>query len=180
MQDTATRTATAPPDDPVRVALEDGAVRAKLLAQARAITRRTAAECEDVVQAVLGRAWAKRAEYDPNAGSVAVWLAGFVRHVARELARKRTPGTAPDGLIESVAGPGRPDELEVAETRDLVRRLLAAVPEPYRTAVEERVIREYDYEAIAEHLGTTPVNARQLVSRGIHKLTAIAAKEDRS
>lgn len=180
MQDTATRTATAPPDDPVRVALEDDAVRAKLLAQARAITRRAPVECEDLVQTALQRAWAKRAEYDPDAGSVTTWLAGFVRHVTRELARKRTPGSATEGQIESVVETEQPNELELAETRDLARRLLASLPEPFRTAVEARMIEERDYDTIAERLGTSPTNVRQLVSRGINKLKALAEQEDRS
>ena len=61
-----------------------------------------------------------------------------------------------------------------------LKRLLASLAEPFHTAVEWRILHDREYDDLAAHLGTSPENARQLVSRGIHKLKALAAKEDRS
>ena len=43
--------------------------------------------------------------------------------------------------------------MELADTRAAARRYLDALAEPFRTAVELRVMREYEYDALAAHLG---------------------------
>jgi RNA polymerase sigma-70 factor (ECF subfamily) len=54
---------------------------------------------------------------------------------------------------------------------------LQSIPEVQARAVELRYDEELPFEAIAERLETTPVNARQLVSRGIKALRRIYGKQ---
>jgi RNA polymerase sigma-70 factor (ECF subfamily) len=181
MPNTATEELTAAPtDDPVRAALGDEAIRRRLLVHARAVGRGPALDHEDLVQTALGRAWAKRTGYDPDAGTVTAWLAGFVRHVAREWLRQKSPASAAAGQLDAVPRSADADLLELDDLRATAHRCLACLAEPFRTAVELRVMRDWDYDALAARLGTSVVNARQLVSRGLSSLRTFAAKEDRS
>jgi DNA-directed RNA polymerase specialized sigma24 family protein len=82
--------------------------------------------------------------------------------------------------IDTTAPPGDPVRISLedpavrvrllAQARATARRLLASLPEPYRTAVDWKVLHDREYDALAEHLGTSATNARQLVHRGINKL----------
>ena len=169
-----------PPDDPVRAALDDESVRSRLLAHTRAVARGPGIDHEDIVQTVVQRAWANRAGYDPAIGPVSAWLAGFVPRVASERLRKKAPALAAAGQLDAVAAPMGPDVLELADVRAAAHRHLDSLDEPFRTAVEWRVMRDCEYEAVAARLGTSAVYARQLVSRGLNRLRDLAAKEDRS
>src|SRR5262245_30633127 len=95
MTPAVTQTPVAPPDDPVRSALEDPHVRAGLLEHAQSIlgrrlpNRPRAVRSEaaaDAVQETHLRALQKRHEYDP-ARPVRAWLHGILNHVLSETAR---------------------------------------------------------------------------------------------
>jgi RNA polymerase sigma-70 factor (ECF subfamily) len=65
-------------------------VRPSLVAMTR-LARRLAphADPDDVVQDSLARAWTKRAQFDPERGSVTTWLLAIVADQARSARRKR-------------------------------------------------------------------------------------------
>lgn len=57
---------------------------------------------------------------------------------------------------------------------------LEALPAMQKDAVSLRFIGDYSFEEIAERLGTSDSNARQLVSRGIRKLKSILSGKGES
>lgn len=176
MPEVATPATTAPPDDPVRAAVQDREVERKLLAQARAILRRPGIEHEDVVREACRRALANAHKFTPERGSVTVWLGGFVRHVAREEFKKaaRSPNT--DSGLDRL--PARvSDEVGMDDLRSVLHRHLAALPEPLHRAVELRHLEQLDYPAIAATEGTTEATARQRVCRGLALLRTLVTTE---
>lgn len=176
MPDVAAPATTAPPVDPVRAALADPEVGARLLILARSILRRPGVDHEDLVQTAVRRALANTHKFDPNAGSVSAWLTGFVRNVAREQVKKQTAAPHTDGDLDRLPAP-RPDETGGEDLRTAVRKHVAALPEPYRRAVELRHLEQLDYPAVAAATGTTEATARQRVCRGLLLLRTLATKE---
>jgi RNA polymerase sigma-70 factor (ECF subfamily) len=171
-------TPTAPPEDSVRAALDDPAVRAKLLAHARAVLRGHPADVADAVQEVFRRAWDRRHSFDPAIGSAEGWLFGFAALVFREVFRAagRRPAQEPDdqALWEKLAVAPVGTDTDTADRRLLVERLLDRLPAEFRAAVELRYLDELDYPEIAGRLTITVVNARMKVCRGLKLLRDLA------
>ena len=176
MPDTALPATTAPPHDPVRAALDDPAVYERLLAQARAVVRRPGVDHEDLVQTAIKRAIANAHKFNPELGSVTVWLAGFVRNVAREQLRTTVKGATADDALDRLPAPPT-DEAELADLWASVRRHLADLPERHRRAVELRHLDGMGYADMAAELNVSEETARQRVSRGIQTLRTLATKE---
>lgn len=184
---TAVITPTAlPPPHPVDVALDDPAVRQRLLVQARAIVRGRVADAEDLVHTVFERALKKRDEFDPTAGkSVTAWLAGFVPLVCKE--KQREVGRAPlqqpgQNAAWSEVAAARPDrEPDLADVRFRVERYLAVLSPDERAVVVPRFFDDLDLKEVAVKLGISHAAARQRFSRAMNKLqTTAITKEDRS
>lgn len=121
MPDVAAPATTAPPADPVRAALADPEVGARLLALARSILRRPGVDHDDVVQTAVRRALANSHKFDPEAGSVTAWLTGFLRNVAREQVKQQSAAPHTDGDLDRLPAP-RPDETGGEDLRTAVRR----------------------------------------------------------
>ena len=181
-------TTTAPPPDPVTAALADPSVRAKLLAHAHTCLRGApAVDAEEVVSRVTAKVLENRAAFDPTRGGVTAWIHGFVPNVAREAIRaayKLPSQPSPDGLPLDELAVARPDvESDPAELRFRVEKCLNQLPAEFRAAVSMRYLEDAEFAEIAARLGTTAVNARMKVSRGIRRLRELAGvtpKEERS
>ena len=170
-------TATAaPPTDPVRAALEDADNRAKWIAHARATLGFHRGEAEDAVQEASRRVWLRRETFDPTAGSVYGWVFGYVKKVCLEVSRAAGKPPPPPSAPPTPAA----SRMALEEVRAAVDQFLARLPADQRTAVELRRLHELDYPEIAARMSTSVVNARQLVSRGLLRLQALAKQEDRS
>lgn len=88
---------------PVQAALENAQTRSKMEAQAKACLRKfPRIEWDEVVNEATKRALERKENWDPSRNDdVASWLCGFVRNVARELARCPPCGAEPvDTLID--------------------------------------------------------------------------------
>lgn len=176
MPDIALPAATAPPADLVRAVLIAPEVGRKLLAQARVIIHRPEIDPVDVVQIATARALANAHKFTPERGSVTVWLAGFVRHVAQEEMKKAAKG--PKAIVELDRLPARSStEVDLEDLRAALHQHLAELPEKLRRAVELRHLEGLEYTAVAAALGTTEDTARQRVHRGLNLLRVLATKE---
>ncbi len=180
----------SPPDPPRRELLRDAAA-----GDDRALTRFYEAEvdglyafvfprvgrdrslAEDVVQETFLRALGRTGDYDPERGSLAVWLAWLARNAIRDCVREHRRGerlgaTAAtyDATMTQIfqALDRRPlsDELlGRAETRDLVTATIAALPPRYRDALEGKYVREDSMSALAATLAITEEAAKSLLAR---------------
>lgn len=58
--------------------------------------------------------------------------------------------------------------------------LLQNLPEPQRQALEMRYVKDKTFEEIAESLNIKPINARQVISRGLKKLRELIGEGGKS
>lgn len=58
--------------------------------------------------------------------------------------------------------------------------LLQNLPEPQRQALEMRYVKDNTFEEIAESLNIKPINARQVISRGLKKLRELIGEGGKS
>jgi RNA polymerase sigma-70 factor (ECF subfamily) len=103
--------------------------------------------------------------------SLAAWLAGALRHLARRTRRRERERPA---VERQAAGPEAQEGPEEAVARaELLQRLGAAVlalDEPYRSAVILRHLDQLDPGEIARRQGCTREAARQRIARGLTEL----------
>jgi len=132
---------------------------------------------EDVVQETFLRALGRTGDYDPERGSLAVWLAWLARNAIRDCVREHrrgdrlgTTAATYDATMTQIfqALDRRPlsDELlGRAETRDLVTATIAALPPRYRDALEAKYVREDSMTALAATLAISEDATKSLLAR---------------
>ncbi|MBI5365309.1 MAG: sigma-70 family RNA polymerase sigma factor [Planctomycetes bacterium] len=124
---------------------------------------------EDAVQ----EAWLAALRSQGNAAPSGGWLNEAVRRVASGMrrnearrVRREHAGARPEALPSAADAAGRVELL-----RELLDAL-EALEEPYRTAVQLRLVDDLPPRAIAERLGVPVETARTRVKRGIERLRA--------
>ena len=159
---------TAPPADPVRAALGDPAIYARVLNQVRASYRGNPSHHDDIAQTACSRAIGKCASYDAARGSVVGWICGFVPYVCWEQSRKdrRQPFDRSDFDLAEVAARPSPEDT-VADRRRVLERCLETLSRDDRDVLEMAHIKEWEHERIATHYGISNAAARQRVSRAM-------------
>lgn len=176
---------------PVRESLEGG-LPAELPALRVTLRRLAAADpgldADDLLQETVQRALRYRHAYDP-AQPLGAWLHGIGLRVyldARERSR-RSPRPLGD-TVESVAtdapGPrsgaprnGRAPASDTLLAADL-RRLLAALPDADRAALERFHLREQSVAEIARATGEPEGTVKSRLHRARQRLAALARRED--
>ena len=179
-RDAMTTIANSPPpaassEDAVRAALDDPAVRAKLLAHARAVFRGRHADAEDAVQEVFTRAWARRHTFDPAGGPAGGWLYGFAANVFQEMFRAAArrpvqPPADPAAWEPAVVAP----DADLADARLRAERHLNRLSPGDREVLHLRFFDELNLPAIAVRLGITYEAARMRFSRAVRRLQNLA------
>lgn len=182
----ASDTTTAPPPDPVRAALDDPDLRARLRVHAGCLLDRWLAdqprtrrdqEADDAVSESLARAWARRAAFDPALGDAAGWVHGFVVRVLAE-ACQRLRKLPTQGIPDATGLAVDPAEFDGEPEFDPFA-LLDHLPEDDRVAVEGFFRLGWSHRQIADRLGIREGTARQRVSRALGKLRRIAGEVTR-
>jgi RNA polymerase sigma-70 factor (ECF subfamily) len=138
------------------------------------IARRTrrADQTFDLVAETFARALEHRGRDDAARGPAIAWLIGIARNLLLDAGRRGRVadaarvklGMAPialdDEALERIEARGRID----------VEASLARLPESQRIAIVRRVLRDEEYESIAEDVGCSESVVRQRVSRGLAAL----------
>jgi len=106
------------------------------------------AVAEDVAQQAFVRAWRHGSSFDPDLGTVRVWLSTITRNLAVDALRVRRPTPIDPADMVRLLGPGDDDPENVATRAETLATLRAA-------------IRELPSE-----------QARALVMAGVYRLTA--------
>jgi RNA polymerase sigma factor (sigma-70 family) len=126
----------------------------------------------DLVGETFARALERREQFDPRRGPAIVWLLGIARHLLLDAVR--------DGRVadESRRRLGmeriliEDDQLALIERdgESDLQRALWGLPIEQREAVEQRVLEEEPYAAIAARVGRSEQVVRKRVSRGLAAL----------
>jgi RNA polymerase sigma-70 factor (ECF subfamily) len=169
-------------DEPVAVALNEPAIRTRLVNAARAFLGKRAAaltpiqrgaEAEAVAQEAIARAWKNRDQFDASK-DVVKWLVGFVVNVARESAKKRcrdATGPLADGLgLEALAvDPARPADDAITD-KLLAGQLLDRLPPGDREIVQLKYWEDLTCAEIGERIGLRENAVRVRLHRALLKL----------
>jgi RNA polymerase sigma-70 factor (ECF subfamily) len=138
---------------------------------------RDAALAEDVVQETFTHALERRAEYDPDRGSVSSWLCTLSRNVIRDHRRAhhradelaetwdRIDGSLAQIFAALAEQPLPGEVLEREETRDLVNMTIANLPEQYRAVLAKKYVDGASLETIADELSLSEAAAKSLLAR---------------
>lgn len=167
---------TAPPADPVRAAVCDPTIYARLLRHAAAAYRGSKSNVEDIVQTACLRALAKSGGYDPAKGSITAWVGGFIVLVCHEQYRKegREPRHQPDlDLAEVAPAPPQPEDA-VAEWRQMFETCLESLCQADRDILDLAHIKCWGHERIASHYGISNAAVRKRASRAMLHVKRVA------
>lgn len=96
------------------------------------------------------------------------WLFAITRNALVDFVRLNESKIA-KGSVAELDLPSESAEPDATWTDDLTAAL-ETLPAPQRRAIELRYLSEWTFEKIAADMKTSPINARQLISRGIKKL----------
>jgi RNA polymerase sigma-70 factor, ECF subfamily len=191
MNPAATQPAAAPPDDPVRAALDDTALRDELLNHALAILGRRLADrpaadridkAKEAFQETYVRALQKRHDYN-STRPVRPWLHGIMTNVLSETTRslRRFPAqeSADAAAWERLADDLAPDAADVVPNRLAVAAYLAKLPPEHREVLQLRFYDGLSHDEIAVRLCISPGNARVRLCRALNAAKAIAGAAPR-
>jgi RNA polymerase sigma-70 factor (ECF subfamily) len=143
--------------------------REALLATARRLTGRVD-QAEDLVQETLLRALRSAHRYRPGTNARA-WLYRILHRVRVDTFRER--GRAPATVALEGEGPlVAPRQDWMVSGGDALERALVSVPEPYRSALVLRDLKELSYHEIADVLGVPPGTVMSRIHRGRSLLRA--------
>jgi RNA polymerase sigma factor (sigma-70 family) len=126
----------------------------------------------DLVAETFARALERREQFDPKRGSAIGWLLGIARHLLLDAARR---GRVADesrrrlGMERMMVDDAQLEAIERESQSDL-GRLLEALPDEQRQAVEVRVLGEEPYATMATRIGCSEQVVRKRVSRGLATL----------
>jgi len=147
-----------------RAVFEDEALphRGALLATARRLTGRSDL-AEDLVQETFLRAFRSAHRYRPGTNARA-WLYRILRRARFDGMRERMRRLPTVTLEMEPAVP--PGQARLLSGGDAIERALRAVPEPFRSAVVLRDVKELSYEEIADVLGVPAGTVMSRIHRG--------------
>jgi RNA polymerase sigma-70 factor (ECF subfamily) len=187
MTPAATPTSAAPPEDPIRAALDDLATRADLLNHALAILgrwlpHRPLTERNDLAREAFQetslRAIQKCCDYQPAAGTVRGWLHGILNKVLLQIGRslRRQPVQPPDNLAEweCLAADLSPTADAIVADRLDGAGIMARLPGEHRTILHLRYYEKLEYDEIAARLRISRGCARVRVCRALGAAKALA------
>jgi RNA polymerase sigma-70 factor (ECF subfamily) len=133
----------------------------------------SAAQAADVTQETFLHLITRAGQYDPARGSIAAWLCGVARNLARRETQAREDATDPDDLADGA--PASPDLVDAGcpaerllarETAEQVRAALAAVAPHYRDVLILCELSDLSYAEAAQVCGIDIGTVRSRLWRG--------------
>ncbi|NJD87032.1 MAG: RNA polymerase sigma factor [Betaproteobacteria bacterium] len=133
----------------------------------------SAAQAADVAQETFLHLMTRPEQYDPARGSIAAWLCGVARNLARRETASREDATDPEALAadapatpELVDADCPAEKLLASETAEQVRAALAAVAPHYRDVLVLCELSDLSYAEAAQVCGIDIGTVRSRLSRG--------------
>jgi len=136
---------------------------------------------EEVVQEVFLRVWADPSRFNSQKGHFASWLLSVVHHRCIDELRRRsysevTLETPDNGsLLDSEASdePDPGEQVWIAETRKLVRKALADIPDNQRQIIELAYFGGLSQSEIAARLGQPLGTVKTRMRSGLQRLKTV-------
>ncbi|SMF05754.1 RNA polymerase sigma factor [Pseudobacteriovorax antillogorgiicola] len=124
-------------------------------------------DAEDLMQMVLFKVHHKRFHYDPNY-PFATWVFTIVRNTLIDYFRRQKKEVPIENDIPNEEKPQVPIDLAAYQ---------AKLSKRHQEALHLRYEQDLSFEEVAQHLGSNPVAARQIVSRAIRQLRKIIGEK---
>jgi RNA polymerase sigma-70 factor, ECF subfamily len=141
-------------------------------------------EAEDVTQTVFLDIYRAVAQFDPSKGNTKVWLMQYAYHRAINR-RQHLQGREFYKNAELEEVDARPVEaratfgLSSPETRELVRKSMAALSKEQRSVIEMASYEGLSMQEIAKRTGNSFANVRHHYYRGLQKLRSLISGESK-
>ncbi|WP_406400356.1 sigma-70 family RNA polymerase sigma factor [Streptomyces uncialis] len=121
-----------------------------------------------ITREVFTHVWEHPDSYDPKQGPLRTWIAALTHRFAVE--RLRRAGTA--ALADGSSGGTDDLERKVRHASATARAdyIIASMPQPLRTALEQAYFQRRDYHQTAAELGVTADEARRRLRLGLQLL----------
>jgi RNA polymerase sigma-70 factor (ECF subfamily) len=135
-----------------------------------------ASEAEDVMQEVFLQIWDKAGGYNPLLGKPASWAVTLVRNKAidRIRASQRRARLMEQATVEAASGPENSptanERLHGKENAELIRNVVAGLPEDQRRAIEMAFFSGLTQNEISEKLQEPLGTVKARIRRGMLKL----------
>jgi RNA polymerase sigma factor (sigma-70 family) len=168
----------------LRKAIDDPAVREKVMRSARYQAKKWNLEAEELEAETYKRALENATHFDLSLGSPQSWLSGILSNIALETNRKRRkqPQTVSDPSGEfwsSVPGRDHAEQSTVRDTRLLIEKNIDRLPADLREICRMKHQKNMAYPEIANQLRITLANARQKVCRALNLVRQMMTDEIR-
>ena len=131
-------------------------------------------DAADAVQETQVRLWQSRASIPSDPPHLKPYCLAAFKNECISLLRRARPKVPIDESPEIMAPDT--DPVEYADTRQNIRRLIESLPEGQRQAVSLSSFGGMDNKEIAEAMGESDANVRQLLSRGRRRLRQLFNK----
>ncbi len=127
---------------------------------------------EDLTANTFKRAWQNRNRYNDSIASFSTWLFTIARRVAADYFREhyQQNEVALDAVLHTCSGESPEQAAERQETIELVKRLIAQLPEREQELLALRYGAGMSYQAIGELTGLNTSNVGVILHRTVHKL----------
>jgi len=123
-------------------------------------------EAEDAVQEIFLKLWEMRSKLSGYKSIKAFMMTVTRNHCLDRLRKKRMDSldnTSPDNT--GTSDMNAEEALDRKESFILITGIIEELPENYRTVIQMKDVEGYDYDEIAEKLGTDKTNLRVILSR---------------
>lgn len=131
-------------------------------------------DTEDLVDAIFFAAYQNYEKYDPSKAKLSTWIFCIANNRLKNYYRdKKDPGESLDDMFDTVeiAAEGSIEEAaELEELRGAIAEALESLPERERKIIIMSYFQNMNSNDIAEELGLTNTNVRQILSRSLKKL----------
>ncbi|MGH9136174.1 MAG: RNA polymerase sigma factor [Acidimicrobiales bacterium] len=143
--------------------------RAALVGFARRRLFGSAMLAEEAVQETFLRAWRSIDRFDPDAGSLRMWLFAICRNATADVARRRARHARADHIESAERGADGADvaALEQLSARWQVHEALRVLPAWQREAIVAVHLRERPYAEVAAELGVPVGTVKSRVHLGL-------------
>jgi RNA polymerase sigma-70 factor (ECF subfamily) len=137
------------------------------------------AEAEEVIQEVFLEVWKRAGEYDSRRGAIGGWLVVLARTRAIDRLRSRSSAERAlqahpsDPLLRTSEEPSPLQAAEAQQERDVVREVLAQLPEAQRVAIQLSYFEGLSQREIAESRGEPLGTVKTRIRLALEKLHAL-------
>jgi RNA polymerase sigma-70 factor, ECF subfamily len=129
------------------------------------------AGADRITREVFAHVWEHPGSYDPKQGPLRTWIAALTHRFAVERLRRTETAALAHGAADAAASTAELErKVRHASATARADYIVASMPPPLRTALEQAYFQRRNYHATAADLGVTADEARRRLRLGLQLL----------